>query len=118
MPLGAAQKGLTVEQAYLEEGHGKHEINTEPELEALHGWAEEQHKATQYGDYAKDIRSGGWPSTSPVYRVPCVRYGMLRGEQHPDGGRRGDPSRPRADLDSDRAVLGGREEPGGPVSAR
>ena len=54
MPLLAAQKGLTVEQAYLEEGHGKHEINTEPELEALHGWAEEQHKATQYGDYAKE----------------------------------------------------------------
>ena len=54
MPLAAAQKGLTVEQAYLEEGHGKHEVNTERELEALQGWAEEQHQATQYGDYAKE----------------------------------------------------------------
>jgi molybdopterin-containing oxidoreductase family iron-sulfur binding subunit len=54
MPLAAAKKGLTVEQAYLEEGHAKHEINTEPELAALHGWAEEQHRATQYGDYAKE----------------------------------------------------------------
>ena len=31
MPLAAAQKGLTVEQAYLEEGHGEHEVNTERE---------------------------------------------------------------------------------------
>jgi molybdopterin-containing oxidoreductase family iron-sulfur binding subunit len=50
--LAAAQKGLTVEQAYLAEGHGKHEVNTEKELEAIEGWAGEQEKATEHGDYA------------------------------------------------------------------
>src|SRR5918994_4532134 len=52
--LEAAKKGLTVAQAYLEEGHGKHEVNTERELEALRGWSEAQQRATERGDYAKD----------------------------------------------------------------
>jgi anaerobic selenocysteine-containing dehydrogenase/Fe-S-cluster-containing dehydrogenase component len=51
IPLAAAQKGLTVAQAYLEEGHGKHEINPERELEALKGWSEAQHRATEHGNY-------------------------------------------------------------------
>ncbi len=50
--LEAAQKGLTVEQAYIAEGRGKHEVNTERELEAVRGWSNEQAEATQYGDYA------------------------------------------------------------------
>jgi molybdopterin-containing oxidoreductase family iron-sulfur binding subunit len=50
--LDAAQKGLTIEQAYIAEGRGKHEVNTEQELEAVKGWSEEQAEATQYGDYA------------------------------------------------------------------
>jgi anaerobic selenocysteine-containing dehydrogenase/Fe-S-cluster-containing dehydrogenase component len=50
--LDAAQKGLTIEQAYLAEGHGEHEVNTERELEALKGWSEGQAAATRYGDYA------------------------------------------------------------------
>ncbi|MGH2708295.1 MAG: 4Fe-4S dicluster domain-containing protein, partial [Actinomycetota bacterium] len=54
IPLAAAQKGLTVEQAYLESGHGKHEINTEQELEALKGWSAEQHEATRHGNYATE----------------------------------------------------------------
>jgi Fe-S-cluster-containing dehydrogenase component len=52
--LEAAKKGLTVAQAYLEEGHGKHEVNTELELEALRGWSEAQRHAAQLGDYAKE----------------------------------------------------------------
>jgi anaerobic selenocysteine-containing dehydrogenase/Fe-S-cluster-containing dehydrogenase component len=54
MTLTAAQKGLTLQQAYLEEGHGKHEINTEGELEAIQGWSEEQQRATEHGDYARE----------------------------------------------------------------
>ncbi|HET6837399.1 MAG TPA: molybdopterin-dependent oxidoreductase [Gemmatimonadales bacterium] len=50
--VDAARKGLTIEQAYLEEGRGKHEINTEQELEAIAGWSKEQAEATQHGDYA------------------------------------------------------------------
>ena len=50
--LEAAVKGLTVQQAYLAEGHGKHEVNTEQELEAVKGWSKEQAEATEYGEYA------------------------------------------------------------------
>jgi len=50
--LDAARKGLTIEQAYIAEGRGLHEVNTEQELEAVKGWSEEQAKATQHGDYA------------------------------------------------------------------
>jgi anaerobic selenocysteine-containing dehydrogenase/Fe-S-cluster-containing dehydrogenase component len=52
IPLAAAQKGLTVEQAYLEEGEGKHEVNTETEVEALKGWGSAQFEATRKGNYA------------------------------------------------------------------
>src|SRR5687768_5001389 len=53
--LEAARKGLTVEQAYAEAGHGKHEINTEQELEAIHGWSEAQKRAATHGDYTRDL---------------------------------------------------------------
>jgi Fe-S-cluster-containing dehydrogenase component len=52
--LDAARKGLTVEQAYLAAGRGKHDVNTELELEAIKGWSEEQEKATKHGNYAGD----------------------------------------------------------------
>jgi anaerobic selenocysteine-containing dehydrogenase/Fe-S-cluster-containing dehydrogenase component len=52
--LDAAKKGLTIEQAYLAEGQGKHEVNTEVEVEALKGWSEAQKHATMHGDYAVD----------------------------------------------------------------
>ncbi|HYF39502.1 MAG TPA: molybdopterin-dependent oxidoreductase, partial [Gemmatimonadales bacterium] len=52
--LDAAQKGLTIEQAYIAAGRGKHEVNTEREVEAIAGWSNEQAEATQYGDYAVD----------------------------------------------------------------
>jgi anaerobic selenocysteine-containing dehydrogenase/Fe-S-cluster-containing dehydrogenase component len=52
IPLDAAKKGLTIEQAYQAEGHGEHEVNTERELEALKGWTEEQERATKRGNYA------------------------------------------------------------------
>ncbi|MEP7228321.1 MAG: 4Fe-4S dicluster domain-containing protein, partial [Gemmatimonadales bacterium] len=52
--LDAAKKGLTVEQAYLAEGRGKHDINTELELEALKGWSEKQSQETKYGNYVGD----------------------------------------------------------------
>ena len=63
-PLDAAKKGLTVEQAYLAEGHGKHEINTERELEAIKGWSEEQdpgHAST--ATTPATIPAGAWRST-------------------------------------------------------
>jgi anaerobic selenocysteine-containing dehydrogenase/Fe-S-cluster-containing dehydrogenase component len=54
IPLAAARKGLTIEQAYLEEGEGESELKVERELPALKGWSEEQHQATQYGNYPGD----------------------------------------------------------------
>ena len=52
--LDAARKGLTVEQAYIAAGRGKHEVNTEQELEAVKGWSEGQEQATRYGNYEGD----------------------------------------------------------------
>jgi molybdopterin-containing oxidoreductase family iron-sulfur binding subunit len=57
--LAAAQKGLTIEQAYLAEGRGRHEINTEQELEAIKGWSREQEEETKYGDYVADTPRWG-----------------------------------------------------------
>jgi anaerobic selenocysteine-containing dehydrogenase/Fe-S-cluster-containing dehydrogenase component len=59
MPLAAAQKGLTVKEAYLEEGHGEHEVNPEREVAALKGWTEAQHQATLHGDYTRDLPQWG-----------------------------------------------------------
>jgi anaerobic selenocysteine-containing dehydrogenase/Fe-S-cluster-containing dehydrogenase component len=52
MPLAAAAKGLTVREAYELDGRHPHEVNTERELEAIQGWAEEQYKRTELGNYA------------------------------------------------------------------
>ena len=54
--LDAAQKGLTIKEAYLAEGLGEHEVNTERELEAIKGWSEAQAAAARHGDY-----TGGAP---------------------------------------------------------
>jgi anaerobic selenocysteine-containing dehydrogenase/Fe-S-cluster-containing dehydrogenase component len=59
IPLEAARKGLTVEQAYVGGEGGKHEVNTELELGALKGWSEEQEQATKYGDYARETPRWG-----------------------------------------------------------
>jgi anaerobic selenocysteine-containing dehydrogenase/Fe-S-cluster-containing dehydrogenase component len=55
MPLAAAQKGLTPEEAHHEEaGGGAHEINTPRELDALAGFAAAQKAATLKGNYVGD----------------------------------------------------------------
>jgi molybdopterin-containing oxidoreductase family iron-sulfur binding subunit len=54
IPLSAATRGLTVEQAYRELQEGKEDINTEGELEAIKGWSAEQFQATRHGDYAQE----------------------------------------------------------------
>ncbi len=59
MPLAAAKKGLTLKEAYLEEGHAEHEVNPERELEALKGWSEKQIQMTRHGDYTRDLPQWG-----------------------------------------------------------
>ncbi len=59
LSLEAAKKGLTVDQAAAEEGHARHEINTEGELEAIHGWAEGVKRAATHGDYTRDLPQWG-----------------------------------------------------------
>ena len=59
VPLAAAQKGLTVAQAAAEEGHAEHELNTERELEAIHGWSGAQKHAATHGDYTRDLPQWG-----------------------------------------------------------
>jgi Fe-S-cluster-containing dehydrogenase component len=52
MPLAAAARGLTLEQAYREAGGEPHEINTEREVEAIEGFDREQREARRLGAYA------------------------------------------------------------------
>src|SRR6202008_3032008 len=54
IPLGAAQKGLTIKEAYLEEGHPEQEEYSGREVEALKGWSEAQHRKAMLGNYAGD----------------------------------------------------------------
>jgi molybdopterin-containing oxidoreductase family iron-sulfur binding subunit len=54
MPLALAARGLTVEQAYHEQGGEEHEINTERELEAIAGFRQSQLQKQQLGAYAED----------------------------------------------------------------
>jgi molybdopterin-containing oxidoreductase family iron-sulfur binding subunit len=55
MPVGAAARGHTVEQAYTEAGGEHHEINPPHEVEALLGWREGQVEGIKLGDYARDL---------------------------------------------------------------
>jgi anaerobic selenocysteine-containing dehydrogenase/Fe-S-cluster-containing dehydrogenase component len=59
MSVAAATKGLTVEQAYREAGGEIHELNTEKELEALHGFRESQLEGRKLGAYAQDFPQWG-----------------------------------------------------------
>lgn len=52
MPAALAARGLTLKQAYQELGHPHHEINTEPELEAIAGFREAQVEQRKFGEYA------------------------------------------------------------------
>jgi molybdopterin-containing oxidoreductase family iron-sulfur binding subunit len=59
MPLDAARRGLTVRQAYIEAGHGKHEINTELEKEAIEGWRQGVIEDRKLGNYATEHPAWG-----------------------------------------------------------
>jgi anaerobic selenocysteine-containing dehydrogenase/Fe-S-cluster-containing dehydrogenase component len=59
IPLAAARQGLTLAEAYLQEGHGEHEVNTPLEVAALKGWSEKQFQMTRKGDYRRDLPQWG-----------------------------------------------------------
>ncbi len=59
MPLVLARQGLTVREAYQAEGHPRHEVNPERELDAIGGWYERQTEQTKYGAYAGDAPKWG-----------------------------------------------------------
>lgn len=54
IPLGYAARGMTLAEAHEAEGHGGHEINTEPELEAIAGFRERQLEMQKFGGYADE----------------------------------------------------------------
>lgn len=51
MPLALAARGLTVKQAYYEQGGEEHHINTDKELEAIAGFREAQVEKRKFGEY-------------------------------------------------------------------
>jgi molybdopterin-containing oxidoreductase family iron-sulfur binding subunit len=54
MTLEQAKKGLTPALALEEQGHEEHEINTEREVEAIHGFRESQLEKRKHGAYAAE----------------------------------------------------------------
>ena len=54
MTLEEARKGMTPALAEAAAGHPEHEVNTEREVEAIHGWREGQQKGIELGAYALD----------------------------------------------------------------
>ena len=54
MPLDHAQKGWTVEESLKQEGHERHEVNTEREHVALEGFREKQVEKQKLGAYAEE----------------------------------------------------------------
>jgi molybdopterin-containing oxidoreductase family iron-sulfur binding subunit len=54
MTLEQAKKGLTPALALEEQGHEEHEINTEREVEAIHGFRESQLEKRKHGAYVGD----------------------------------------------------------------
>jgi molybdopterin-containing oxidoreductase family iron-sulfur binding subunit len=117
--LPAAQKGLTVEQAYLAEGRGKHEINTELELEAIKGWSEKQEQETKYGDYSGEHPRWGMAIdlTKCTGCQACVTACYAENNIPTVGETEIGKGREMTWIRIERYWEGG-EEPGEPVSAR
>ena len=117
--LEAARKGLTVQQAYQAEGRGKHEVNTEVELEAIKGWSEEQIKATKHREYAGEHPR--WGMAIDLARCTgcqaCVTACYAENNIPTVGEEEIHRGREMTWIRIERYWEGG-EEPGEPVSAR
>ena len=81
---GGASRGSPSQQAYApRKGTRKHEVNTERELEAIHGWA----RGAAAGHRARRLRQrapavGHVDRPGQVHRLLRLRDRLLRGEQH------------------------------------
>ncbi len=79
MTLEQAKKGLTPALALEEQGHEEHEINTEREVEAIHGFRESQLEKTE----ARRLRRrsahvGHGDRSRQVHRMLGLRHRVLR----------------------------------------
>ena len=87
MPLAAAQKGLT-RRAGVSRGRPR---EARDQYRARARGAPRLGRGAAPGDAVRRLREGASAvgdghRPRQVHRVPCLRHGLLRGEQHPDGG--------------------------------
>ena len=91
MPLEAARKGLTLKQAYLEEGHEAHEVNPEREVEAIEGLerrAVRGHPEGQLRRRAPPVGHGDRPGALHRLLRPASRRATPRTTSRPWASRR------------------------------
>ena len=122
MPLAAARKGLTLEEAHHEAAGGPspRDQHRRAKLEAIAGFARRSKAAEAQGNYAGDHPQWGMAiDLAKLHRLLGLRHGLLRGEQHsrPWASRRCCAGREMTWMRIERYCEGGEERraAGGPV---